>query len=74
MRKVSLSKYNVPIKERTKVTSAPNPERVAPSTKVEHSLDGRIVVIRNADSSAVQEAARKVIEKHHEVIKRLAKR
>lgn len=74
MSKVSLSKYNVPIKERTKVTSAPSPERVAASTRIEHVFDGRNVVVNKADSTTVQETARKVIQKHHEVIERLAKR
>ncbi|MBO4120429.1 hypothetical protein J5T34_06690 [Cupriavidus gilardii] len=74
MSKVSLSKYNVPIKERRRVTRAPRPERVAASTKIEQVFEGQIVVINRADSTTVEETARQVIQKHHEAIERLARR
>ncbi|SOZ19944.1 hypothetical protein CBM2633_B70101 [Cupriavidus taiwanensis] len=72
----ALSKYNVPIKERVKVPASGTWQaaRTASTPSTTHAPDGRIVEVNRASSTMVTETARKVIIKHNEVIKRLAKR
>jgi len=71
--KFDLSKYNIPVRPRTKVTRDAVNGRFA-SEVVTHTSDGRIVSVRSASSSTVKEVATKVIREHQEVIRRLAKR
>ena len=74
---VSLSKYNVPIKERAKVTSKQSSSTeqytVLHVTKYT-TKDGALHEAKTAPDSDVVRVARKVISTHGEVIKRLAKR
>ncbi|WP_439891256.1 hypothetical protein ACS7SF_00835 [Ralstonia sp. 25C] len=70
----ALAKYNVPIKARKKVTSAMSHEPFKVESTALHTIDGRVLVVREAPSTTVNDYARKVIRKHGDVIKRLAKR
>lgn len=74
MSNADLSKYNVHIKLRSKVSAAATSERVATGTVLVHGRDGKTLEIASVPSSKVKEAAARVIDKHHDVIRRLAKR
>ncbi|MGN6091004.1 MAG: hypothetical protein ACTHOL_01525 [Luteibacter jiangsuensis] len=71
--KADLSKYNIPLRTRTKVTRDSVSGRFT-SEIVTHTKDGRTRSVLSAPSSIVKEVASKVINEHHEVIRRLAKR
>ncbi|MEN7527956.1 hypothetical protein [Cupriavidus sp. DL-D2] len=72
---VSLSKYNVPIKAREKVTTVSTTTTgFKTENRMQKSLDGHWIVSRSASDKDVLGVARNVIVKHHDVIKRLAKR
>lgn len=73
MSEKNLSKYNIAVRPRAKVTKDSVSGRFA-SEVVVHGKDGRALSVRTASSTTVKEVASKVIKEHHEVIRRLAKR
>ena len=73
MSESNLSKYNIAVRTRSKVTKDSVSDRSA-SEVVVHGKDGRIMSVRSASSTTVKEVASKVIRDHHDVIRRLAKR
>ncbi|WP_150124111.1 hypothetical protein [Cupriavidus nantongensis] len=78
MSKVNLSKYNIPIRERASVARSPVTgswqTRPAESSLERHVVGGKVTTVKRAASGKVLDVATGVIEKHHDVIRRLAKR
>lgn len=73
MSKTDLSKYNIAVRPRSKVSRDAVSGRFT-SEVIVHGKDGRVMSVRSASSTTVKEVASKVIKEHHDVIKRLAKR